>query len=151
MKQMRKKLKSKNNFIPVNTPKIFGNEKFYVNKCLSTGWISSEGPYVKKFESLFAKYNNRKFGISVSNGTAALEISIKALNLKKGDEVIIPTFTIFSSILCLLKQGIKPVLVDSNFNNWNMDINEIIKKINRNTKAIIITHIYGFPVNMKKY
>ena len=127
MKQMRKKLKSKNNFIPVNTPKIFGNEKFYVNKCLSTGWISSEGPYVKKFESLFAKYNNRKFGISVSNGTAALEISIKALNLKKGDEVIIPTFTIFSSILCLLKQGIKPVLVDSNFNNWNMDINEIIK------------------------
>jgi len=147
---MRKKLKSKSNFIPVNTPKIFGNEKAYVNKCLSTGWVSSEGPYVKKFESLFAKYNNRKFGISVSNGTAALEISIKALNLKKGDEVIIPAFTIFSSILCLLKQGIKPVLVDSDSNNWNMDINEIIKKINKNTKAIIITHIYGFPVNMKK-
>jgi len=147
---MRKKLKSKSNFIPVNTPKIFGNEKAYVNKCLSTGWVSSEGPYVKKFESLFAKYNNRKFGISVSNGTAALEISIKALNLKKGDEVIIPAFTIFSSILCLLKQGIKPVLVDSDSNNWNMDINEIIKKINKNTKAIIITHIYGFPVDMKK-
>lgn len=147
---MRKKLKSKSNFIPVNTPKIFGNEKAYVNKCLSTGWVSSEGPYVKKFESLFAKYNNRKFGISVSNGTAALEISIKALNLKKGDEVIIPAFTIFSSVLCLLKQGIKPVLVDSDLNDWNMDINEIIKKINKNTKAIIITHIYGFPVNMKK-
>ena len=62
----------------------------------------------------------------------------------------VPAFTIFSSILCLLKQGIKPVLVDSDSNNWNMDINEIIKKINKNTKAIIITHIYGFPVNMKK-
>lgn len=147
---MRKKLKSRNNFIPVNTPKIFGNEKTYINKCLSTGWISSEGPFVKKFEKLFAKYNNRKYGIAVSNGTAALEISIKALNLKKGDQVIIPAFTIFSSVLCLLKQGIKPVLVDSDLKNWNMNIDETIKKINKKTKAIIITHIYGFPVNMQK-
>jgi len=147
---MSQKLKLKNKFIPVNTPKIFGNEKKYVNQALSTGWISSEGPFVKKFEHIFSNYNNRRFGIAVSSGTAALEVAIKALNLKKGDEVIIPSFTIISSALCLIKFGIKPILVDSELNNWNMSIKQIIKKINKKTKAIIITHIYGFPVDMKK-
>ena len=80
---MRIKLNSKNRFIPVNTPKIFSNEKKFVNDCLKTGWISSEGQYVKKFEKDFAKYNSRKFGISTSSGTAALEIALKSLNLKK--------------------------------------------------------------------
>ena len=147
---MRKKLKSKNKFIPVNTPKIFGNEKNYVNESLKTGWISSEGPFVRKFENLFSKYNDRKYGIAVSSGTAALEIALKSLNLKKNDEVIIPTFTIISSAMCLIKQGIKPVLVDSDINNWNMSVDQTIKKITKKTKAIIITHIYGFPVDMKR-
>ena len=150
MKLMRKKLKSKNKFIPVNTPKIFGNEKNYVNESLKTGWISSEGPFVRKFENLFSKYNDRKYGIAVSSGTAALEIALKSLNLKKNDEVIIPTFTIISSAMCLIKQGIKPVLVDSDINNWNMSVDQTIKKITKKTKAIIITHIYGFPVDMKR-
>ncbi len=150
MKLMRQKLKLKNKFIPVNTPKIFLEERKYVNQALSTGWISSEGPFVKKFEEKFSKFNKRKFGVAVSSGTAALEIVIKSLDLKKGDEVIIPTFTIISSAMCLIKQGIKPVLVDSDIENWNMSINETIKKINKKTKAIIITHIYGFPVDMEK-
>ena len=147
---MKKKSKLKNNFIPVNRPKIFGTEKKLINECFRTGWISSEGPFVKKFEYSFAKYNKRKYGISVSNGTAALEIAVKSLGLKKGDEVIVPTFTIISSIICLIKNGLKPILVDADLKNWNMKTEDVLKKINKKTKAIIITHIYGFPVDMTK-
>ena len=150
MQRMNIKSKLKNKFIPVNTPKLFGSEKKYINQAISTGWISSEGPFVKKFEALFSSYNKRKFGVAVSSGTAALEIVLKSLNFKKGDEIIIPSFTIISSAICIIKEGLKPVLVDSDFENWNMSIEETIKKINKKTKAIIITHIYGFPVNMKK-
>ena len=144
------KLILKNKFIPVNVPKIFKQEKIYLKKCIDTGWISSEGEYVKRFEKTFSKYNKRIYGVAVSSGTAALDIAIKSLNLKRGDEVIIPTFSIISTALCVIKLGLKPVLVDSNLKNWNMDAEQIIKKINNKTKAIVITHIYGFPVDMKK-
>ena len=147
---MKIKSKLKNKFIPVNVPKIFNQEKINVKKCLDTGWISSEGMYVKKFEESFSRYNKRTYGIAVSSGTAALEIGMKSLNLKKGDEVIIPTFSIISTALCVIKLGLKPVLVDSNIYTWNMDSDQVIKKITKRTKAIIITHIYGFPVDMKK-
>ena len=147
---MKIKSKLKNKFISVNVPKIFNQEKINVKKCLDTGWISSEGKYVKKFEESFSKYNKRIFGVAVSSGTAALEIGMKSLNLKKGDEVIIPTFSIISTALCVIKLGLKPVLVDSNIYTWNMDSDQVIKKITKKTKAIIITHIYGFPVDMKK-
>jgi len=140
----------KNKFIPVNVPKIFKQEKIYLKKCIDTGWISSEGEYVKRFEKTFSKYNKRIYGVAVSSGTGALDIAIKSLNLKRGDEVIIPTFSIISTALCVIKLGLKPVLVDSNLKNWNMDAEQIIKKINNKTKAIVITHIYGFPVDMKK-
>ena len=147
---MKIKSKLKNKFISVNVPKIFNQEKINVKKCLDTGWISSEGKYVKKFEKSFSKYNKRIFGVAVSSGTAALEIGMKSLNLKKGDEVIIPTFSIISTALCVIKLGLKPVLIDSNIYTWNVDSDQVIKKITKKTKAIIITHIYGFPVDMKK-
>ena len=147
---MRIKLRSKNKMIPVNVPKIFKEEKRFIKECLDTAWISSEGNFVKKFERSFSRYNNRKFGIAVSSGTAALEIAIKSLELKKGDEVIIPTFSIISTALCVVKLGLTPVLVDVNLKTWNMDVEEVLKKINKRTKAIIITHIYGFPVDLKK-
>ena len=146
---MKKKLKLKNNFIPVNKPKIFIQDKINVKKCLDTAWVSSEGPFVEKFEKQFSKFNSRKYGIAVSSGTAALEIALKSLNLKKGDEVIIPTFSIISTALCVIKLDLKPVLVDAELKNWNMIPDQVIKKISKKTKAIIITHIYGFPVDMK--
>ena len=147
---MKKKLKSKNKFIPVNVPKIFSQEKINVNKCLNDGWISSEGSFVKTFEKKFSNYNNKKYGIAVSSGTAALEIALKCLNLKPKDEVIVPAFSIISTALCVVKLGLKPILVDSDLNNWNMIPEQVIKKITKKTKAIIITHIYGFPVDMNK-
>ena len=147
---MKKKLKLNNSFIPVNKPVIFNDEKKLVNECLQTGWISSEGKFVKQFENNFAKFNSRKFGITVSNGTAALEVALKSLNLKRGAEVIIPTFSIISTALCVVKLNLKPILVDCDIENWNMKIDSILTKITKKTKAIILTHIYGYPVDMIK-
>ncbi len=136
--------------IPVNIPKIFQEDKKYINQALKTNWISSEGPYVKKFEYKFSKFNKKKFGVAVSNGTAALEIAIKSLGLKKNSEVLIPSFSIISTTNAVLKNNLKPVLVDADLDTWNMNVEKTINKITSKTKAIIITHIYGLPVNLKK-
>ena len=138
----------KNKFIPVNRPLVFKDDIKSVVKSLKENWLSGESPYIRKFEIQFAKFNNRKYAVSVSNGTAALEIAIKSLNLKKGSEVIIPTFSIISTALCVLKNNLKPILVDADLDNWNMIPDQVIKKITKKTKAIIITHIYGYPVDM---
>ena len=138
-----------NKFIPVNIPKIFKNEKRFVNQALRTNWISSEGPFVKKFEKNFSIYNKKKFGVAVSNGTAALEIAIKSLNLKKGSEVIIPAFSIISTANAVIKNKLKPILVDCDLETWNMRSDETLKKITKKPKAIIITHIYSLKLNLK--
>jgi perosamine synthetase len=135
-------------FIPVNEPMLGGNEKKYLVECIETGWISSEGPFVKKFEDAFSEKVDRKFGIAVANGTAALDIAVKALEIGVGDEVILPTFTIISCIQQIVRSGATPVLVDSDPVTWNMDVTQIEEKITKKTKAIMIVHIYGLPVNM---
>ena len=137
-----------NQFIPVNEPLLNGNEKKYLNQCIDTGWISSEGPFVKEFEEKFAKRVNRQFGIAVCNGTAALDIAVESLEIGKGDEVILPAFTIISCINQIIRSGAKPVLVDSDPLTWNMDVSQIENKITKKTKAIIVIHIYGLPVDM---
>lgn len=134
--------------IPVNEPLIIGNAKKYVLDCLNTGWVSSEGEYVSKFENKFANYIGKNYGVSVVNGTAAIELSIETLNLQEGDEVIIPTFTIISCILPLIKKKITPVLVDSKLDDWNMDVTQIEQKITKNTKAIMVVHTYGLSCDM---
>ena len=141
-------MKKFNHFIPVNVPKLYNPEKKNILECLKTNWISSEGKFVKEFEKEFSKFNSRKFGIAVSSGTAALEIALKSLNLKKKSEVIIPAFSIISTALCVIKCELKPVLVDCDLKTWNTDPKEIVKKITKKTSAIIITHIYGLPVDM---
>ena len=143
-------MKNKLKFIPVNVPKLYKQEKTNVIKCIKTNWISSEGKFVKDFEANFAKFNQRKYGIAVSSGTAALEIAVKSLNLKKNSEVIIPAFSIISTALCVIKLGLKPILVDCDINTWNANPENILRKINNKTSAIIITHIYGLPVNLSK-
>lgn len=135
-------------FIPVNTPLLDGNEKKYLNECIDTGWISSEGPFVTKFEEAFVKSVDRKYGIAVTNGSVALDIAVEALGIGKNDEVIMPSFTIISCAAAIVRAGAKPVLVDSDPDTWNMDVSQIEKKITRNTKAIMVVHIYGLPVDM---
>jgi len=135
-------------FIPVNEPLLIGNEKKYLEECIDTGWISSEGPFVKKFETKFANAINRKYGISVCNGTVALDVAIAALGIEPGDEVIMPTFTIISCAAAIVRAGAIPVLIDSDKNTWNMDVGQIEAKISKRTKAIMVVHIYGLPVDM---
>lgn len=134
--------------IPVNTPLLSGNELKYLTECIETGWISSEGPFIQKFEESFATYVDRNYGIAVSNGSAALDIAIKALNIGHGDEVIIPTFTIISPAQSIISQGAIPVLVDCELDTWNMDVKQVEAKITSKTKAILVVHIYGLPVDM---
>jgi perosamine synthetase len=134
--------------IPVNEPLLNGNEKKYLNECIDTGWISSEGPFVKKFEEEFALKTQRKHGVAVCNGTAALEIAIESLGITEGDEVIMPAFTIISCASAIIKSGAIPVLVDSDLETWNMDVSQIESKITSKTKAIMVVHIYGLTVDM---
>lgn len=134
--------------IAVNEPLLNGNEKKYLNECIDTGWISSEGPFIKKFEEGMASYIGKKYAIAVANGTAALELVAVALDLKDGDEVIMPSFTIISCAQAVVKAGAKPVLVDSDLDTFNMKVEDIEAKITPHTKAIMVVHIYGLPVNM---
>lgn len=135
-------------FIPVNEPLIDGNEKQYLLECIEAGWISSEGPFVRQFEEKFAARLGRKHGIAVTNGTAAIEAAVEALGIGQGDEVIMPTFTIISCIAQIVRCGAIPVLVDSDSVTWNMDVTQIEAKITSRTKAIMVVHIYGLPVDM---
>lgn len=135
-------------FIPVNEPLLNGNEKKYLCECIDTGWISSEGPFVKEFEQKMSVSVERKYGIAVSNGTAALEVAVQALGIGEGDEVIMPTFTIISCAMAVTKLGAVPVLVDSDLYTWNMKVDEIEAKITSRTKAIMIVHLYGLPVEV---
>jgi len=135
-------------FIPVNEPLLDGNEKKYLLECIETGWISSEGPFIKAFEQKFAARMGRKHGIAVCNGTAAIDAAVEALGIGPGDEVIMPTFTIISCIAQIVRNGGKPVLVDSDPITWNMDVTQIEAKITPRTKAIMIVHIFGLPVDV---
>ncbi len=136
-------------FIPVNQPLLDGNEKAYILECLDSGWISSEGEFVKKFEGRFAQNVRRKHGIAVCNGSVALDVAIAALGIGKDDEVILPTFTIISCAAAIVRSGAIPVVVDCDHFTWNMDVSQIEAKITPKTKAIMVVHIYGLPVDME--
>ena len=132
-------------FIPVNKPLITKTDVGAVHRVLKSGWVSSEGPNVKNFENKFSQFIGHKHAVAVSSGTAALEIAVKSLNLKKNDEVIIPNFTIISNALAVLKCGLKIKLIDCDLEDWNMNIKKVENAITNKTKAIIVTHIYNFP------
>ena len=135
-------------FIPVNEIKLSGNEKKYVDQCIRTNWISSEGSFVKKFEKDFSNLVQKKYSIAVSSGTAALQLAFESLNLKEGDEIILPSFTIISCILPIIRLKLKPIFIDADINTWNMNVEHVEKKISKKTKVILVSHIYGLPTEM---
>ena len=136
--------------IPVSNPLTTINDAKSVYDVVKNGWISSSGKNIKLFENKLAKFVNRKFACAVSSGTAALEIAVKSLELNKNDEIIMPSFTIISNAISIIKNSAKPVLIDSDLQTWNIKIEDIEKKITKKTKAIMIPHIYGFPCEMDK-
>jgi len=135
-------------FIPVNQPDLGGNEKKYLMECIDSGWISSEGPFVKDFEEKFSQRVGRKFGVAVVNGSAALELAVLSLGLEPGSEVILPAFTIISCAAAIVRAGLTPVLIDADPLTWNIDSSSIEERITVKTKAIMVVHIYGLPSDM---
>lgn len=134
--------------IPVNEPLLDGNEGRYLAECIDSGWISSEGPFVSALERRFATLTGRRHGVAVANGTAAIDAAIDALGLGPGDEVIVPTFTIISCLAQIVRAGATPVLVDADPRTWNVEVNAIAARIGPRTRAILVVHIYGLPVDM---
>ena len=134
--------------IPVNEPVLGKSEKALLAECIDSGWISSEGPFVARFEEEMAGQVGRRYGIAVCNGSAALDVSVVALGIGRGDEVIMPAFTIISCAASVIRAGATPVLVDCDPITWNMDVRQIESKITARTRAIMAVHIYGLPVDM---
>ena len=112
----------------------------------STDFILGKNVYI--FERKFAKICNSKYGISCANGTDAITIALKSLNLKKNSEVILPAMTYCSTLIAVLNANLKPVLVDISSNSSEIDITKVKKKINNKTKVILPVHLYGSPVNL---
>jgi len=134
--------------IPVCVPLLGEKELEYVADCIKTNWISSKGKYVEEFEDRFARYCGCKYGITTTSGTTALHLALASIGVGKGDEVIIPAFTMIATTFAVVYCGAKPVLVDSEPETWNMNVDQIEGKITKRTKAIIPVHIYGHPCDM---
>ncbi|MDP2856767.1 MAG: DegT/DnrJ/EryC1/StrS family aminotransferase [Bacillota bacterium] len=139
---------SERRWIPVNEPLISSRAGQYLQECLQSGWISSEGPYVDRLEAEMAKRVGRSYGMAVSSGSAALDVAVAALQVGPGDEVILPAFTIISCAAAVVRSGAVPVLVDSDAATWNMDIDQVEERITERTKGIMVVHIYGLPVDL---
>ena len=136
--------------IPVYRPWLAGNEKKYVNECLDSTWISSKGKFIPLFEQQFAAYLGVRHAASVCNGTVALHAALLALGVGPGDEVIVPTLTYIASVNAIAYTGASPVFVDSLADTWQMDPEDVRKKITPKTKAIMAVHLYGHPCQMDK-
>lgn len=134
--------------IPVNEPLIAKNAQKYVLDCIKTGWISSAGQYITKFEEQFAKFIGTKYAVTTTSGTTALQLALASLGIGKNDEVIIPDLTIISCVLAVLYLGAKPVFVDVDSQTGNIDPTKIEAKISKKTRAIMVVHLYGHPANM---
>ena len=134
--------------IPVYEPLFGDREKELLTECIDSGWISSEGPFVREFEQRFSHYIGTQHGVAVCNGTAALEAALYGIGVRKGDEVIMPSLTIISCAVAALRLGARPVLVDIDPDTWNMDPTQLESKITPRTRAIMPVHVYGLPVDM---
>lgn len=139
---------AKNRIIPVSEPFLGGREMELVKDVINSGWISSAGRYIDEFQNSFARYHNVKHCIAVANGTAALEVSLHAVGIEKGDHVIIPSFTIMSLALAVLRLGAVPRVVDVDPDSWNITADAISAVLTGKTRAIIVVHGFGQPVDM---
>lgn len=136
--------------INVFSPKITIQDFWSVNKALVKSQISGTSPIVKDFEKAFAKYNSRKYAVAVSNGSVALDLAFKSLDLKKNDEVILPALTIISCLSAVLRSGAKPVFCEVDQDSWNMTLKNVKEVVTDSTKVILVVHTYGLPAEIKK-
>jgi perosamine synthetase len=135
-------------FIPVAAPVLAGREKEYVADCMESGWISSGGKYVERFEAAFAEFCGVRHAVACCNGTVALHAALAALGVGPGDEVIVPTLTFVATANAVTYCGARPVFVDSEPATWNLDPALVEAKVTPRTKGIVAVHLYGHPAEM---
>jgi perosamine synthetase len=133
--------------IPISIPHLYKEDKQYAIKAIKDGYIG-QGDNIKLFEEKFSNYCGRTYGVTCSNGTVALYLAIKALNLPKGSEVIIPSMTIVSCLTAVLENDLIPVFCDVHPDTWNIDFKSALYKINSNTSAVIVIDTYGLTVSV---
>jgi perosamine synthetase len=134
--------------IPIASPVLGQKEMEYVSSAINSGWISSVGKYVTEFETRFSNFCGAKHGIATSSGTTALHLALASIGVGPGDEVIIPDLTMIATANSVRYTGATPILVDSELKTWNMDVGKIEAKISHKTKAIMVVHTYGHPIDM---
>lgn len=134
--------------IPMSVPDVSGREEEYLRECIRTGWVSSLGPFVERFESEFVTFCGQQHGVSVNSGTAAIHLALRAIGVQAGDEVIVPALTFASSANCVLYQDATPVFIDCGEDDWNMDPAQLEGLITERTAAIMPVHLYGQPCEM---
>jgi perosamine synthetase len=135
-------------YIAVAGTDLGGNERKYLNECVSSNWISSQGEFVERFEEAFAAAVGCRRGVACSSGTSALHLALSALGIGEGDEVIVPAFTMIATANAVRYTGAEPVLVDAEPETWNIDASRIEDRITPRTRAIVVAHIYGHPADM---
>ncbi len=136
--------------IPVYEPQLGGNVSTYVNECLTSGWISSRGQFIARFEDAFAGYVGCESATTVANGTVAIHLALEALGIGPGDEVIVPSFTYIASVNTIIQTGATPVFVDSIDQTLQVDPSLVESAITDRTKAVLIVHLYGHPCDMDR-
>lgn len=134
--------------VPVAAPTLDGNERRYVDECLTSSWISSSGRFIDEFEAGFAAFCGVRHAVSTNNGTTALHLALVGLGLGPGDEVIVPSLTYIASANAVTYCGAKPVFVDNDPGHFNLDPESIAAKITPRTKGILVVHLYGHPAEM---
>jgi len=136
--------------IPNAEPNLSGNELAYLIDCLKSGWVSSKGYYIERFEKSFKKFTKSNYALSVSNGTAALILALKALGIKSGDEIIVPDYSFIAPTNSVISIGARPVLCEVDKQSLCLDIANLKKLISKKTKAIIAVHLFGNIHNIKE-
>jgi len=141
--------------IAINTPILGKEEIMAASAVLKSGHLTSSaslgGKHVQNFEKAIAFFVKSKYAIAVNSGTSALQASLYALNVKKGDEVIIPSFTFVATANAVVSTGAKPVFVDILKDNYTMDPDDLQKKITKRTRAIILVHLYGNVSHIERF
>jgi perosamine synthetase len=137
-------------FLPVYQPDLSGNERRYVNEALDSTWISSQGEFLRRFEAAFGAFVGAPHVTAVSNGTVALHLALHCLDLKPGDEVIVPTFTYIASVNTIVQAGGNPVFADSDAADWLLDPADVERRITPRTRAIMPVHLYGAVCDMDR-
>lgn len=134
--------------VPVADPRLDGNELRYLTQCVQSGWISSAGRFVREFEEAFARAVGCRHGVACSSGTTALHLALAGLGAGPGDEVIVPTFSMIATANAVRYTGAAPVLVESERDTWNADVERLADAVTPRTRGIVVVHTYGHPVDM---